>query len=85
MHVTGLSKEKAIEMVLDERRREIPYTASTRLIDMKRLAISKDLTGNVTHKLGDQSFSMPVSDNRMILPVPPKVLSLNPSIPQYER
>ncbi len=85
VHVAGLSKEKAIEMVLDERRREIPYTASTRLIDMKRLAISKDLTGNVTHKLGDQSFSMPVSDNRLILPVPPKVLSLNPSIPQYER
>ncbi|WP_270089821.1 RagB/SusD family nutrient uptake outer membrane protein [Sphingobacterium sp. SYP-B4668] len=85
IHIMDLNKVKTLSLVLDERRREMPYLASTRLIDLKRLHTSGDLTKTIVHKLETQEWSMESSDIRMILPVPPKVLSLNPSIPQYER
>lgn len=83
--LTAETSEEALRIVLEERQREMPYTASTRLIDLKRLHVSGDLTKTIRHKLEDQEFTMESSDRRLILPVPPKVLSLNPTIPQYER
>lgn len=85
VHFAGLDKTEALRVILDERRREMPYVGSSRLIDLKRLHVSGDLTKNIEHRLGDKTYEMSSSDARMILPVPPKVLSLNPSIPQYER
>ncbi|HLR49817.1 MAG TPA: RagB/SusD family nutrient uptake outer membrane protein, partial [Candidatus Sphingobacterium stercoripullorum] len=84
-HFSGVSKEKALELVLDERRRELPFTASNRLIDLKRLQVSGDLQKDIVHKLEGEEFKIDNSDPRLILPVPPTVLSLNPNIPQYDR
>lgn len=83
--IANLSKDETLKLVLDERRREMPYTASTRLIDLKRLATSGDLNKNIIHVLSGKEMSMPSNDPRMILPVAPKALSLNPNMPQYER
>lgn len=85
VHITGLSKEKTLQFVLDERRREMPYTASARLIDLKRLNVVDGFVKTIVHKLDGKEFTMQSNDPRMILPVPPKVLSLNPNIPQYNR
>ncbi|AIM37145.1 hypothetical protein KO02_10930 [Sphingobacterium sp. ML3W] len=76
---------KVLQITLDERRRELPFMASHRLIDLKRLAVTGDLKKTIQHPLEDEMFEMESTDLRMILPVPPKVLSLNPEIPQYER
>lgn len=84
-HITGLTKGQTLQLVLDERRREMPYLASTRLIDLKRLHISGDLTKDIVHKVEEKEYRMSSGDARMILPVPPKVLDINPSIPQYQR
>lgn len=84
-HFSGVSKEKALELVLDERRRELPFTASNRLIDLKRLRVSGDLQKDIIHKLEEEEFKIDNADPRLILPVPPTVLSLNPNIPQYDR
>ena len=84
-HITGLTKEQALKLVLDERRREMPYVGSTRLIDLKRLHATGDLTKEIVHKVESKEYRMSSGDARMILPVPPKVLALNPGIPQYER
>lgn len=83
--LTAETNEAALRLVLEERQREMPYTVSTRVIDLKRLHVSGDLTKTIKHKLEEQEFTMESSDKRLILPVPPKVLSLNPTIPQYER
>jgi len=77
--------KQALTWTLDERRRELAFWASARLIDLKRLAVTGDLVKTIRHPLEKEVFEMQSTDPRMILPVPPKVLSINPGIPQYER
>lgn len=75
----------ALTWTLDERRRELAFWASARLIDLKRLAVTGDLIKTIKHPLEKEVFEMKSTDPRMILPVPPKVIASNPGIPQYER
>ncbi|SPZ85112.1 SusD family [Sphingobacterium multivorum] len=83
--LTSTDPKVVLQTVLDERRREMPFMASDRLIDLKRLAIADNFKKSIQHPLAGKVFEMESTDARMILPVPPKVLSLNPGIPQYER
>lgn len=83
--LTAADKEEALRFVLDERRRELAFVGTHRLFDLKRLNKDPRFAKDVTHKHGDQTFTLPANDSRYILPVPPKVLSMNPGIPQYER
>ncbi|RKE46889.1 RagB/SusD family nutrient uptake outer membrane protein [Sphingobacterium detergens] len=83
--LTAGDPKTALQLALDERRREMPFMASTRLIDLKRLVIADNYKKSIKHPLASKVFEMESTDLRMILPVPPKVLSLNPGIPQYER
>ncbi|MFD2554955.1 RagB/SusD family nutrient uptake outer membrane protein [Sphingobacterium tabacisoli] len=76
---------EALKITLDERRREFPFMASTRFFDLKRLAVTGDLIKTIQHPLDGKMMEIKSNDRRMILPVPPKVLSMNPGIPQYER
>lgn len=75
----------ALKIVLDERRREFALQGSKRIIDLKRLNMEDAYKKDVTHTCGSESWILPANDKRYILPVPPKVLSQNPSIPVYER
>lgn len=83
--LTAANAEEALRIVLDERRRELAFIGTHRLFDLKRLNKDPRFAKTVTHKHGDQTWSLPAGDNRYILPVPPRVLSMNPGIPQYER
>ncbi|MGE8379808.1 MAG: RagB/SusD family nutrient uptake outer membrane protein, partial [Sphingobacterium sp.] len=83
--LTASDPKVVLQLVLEERRREMPFTASDRLIDLKRLVIADNYKKSIKHPLADKVFEMESTDLRMVLPVPPKVLSLNPGIPQYER
>ncbi|ULT26285.1 RagB/SusD family nutrient uptake outer membrane protein [Sphingobacterium sp. E70] len=83
--LTAGDPKTVLQLALDERRREMPFMASTRLIDLKRLVIADNYKKSIKHPLASKVFEMESTDLRMILPVPPKVLSLNPGIPQYER
>lgn len=78
-------KEEALRFVLDERRREMPFTGITRLVDSKRLNLDERFQKTVTHTADGQTWTLPANDNRYILPIPPLVLEQNPEIPQYER
>lgn len=81
----GMSKERAMEIMMDERRRELAFIGACRLIDMKRYMAEGLYTEDVVHIVDGKEIRMPAGDNRLILPIPPKVLSQNPGIPQYER
>ncbi len=85
VHIAGLTNAQTLKLVLEERQREMPFLGSMRLVDLKRLDVTGDLRKNLLHQVDGKTYEMSSSDARMILPVPPKVLSLNPSIPQYER
>jgi len=76
----------ALKIVLDERRREFAFGGSTRLIDLKRLNREADWKKDIVHSAGgSEGWTLPANDPRYILPLPPKVISLNPSLPQYKR
>lgn len=79
------TNEEALVMALDERRREMPNQGLTRLIDLKRLNKDPRFAKTVTHTFGTQTFTLPANDKRYVLPIPPKVLELNPSIPVLDR
>lgn len=74
---TGLQK------ILDERRREFPASYS-RYVDLKRL--NKETPRTVIHP-GDPGieYTLPAGDNRWIIPLPPKVISFRPDLPDYNR
>lgn len=80
-----ISKDAALKFLFDERRREFALTGIYRLVDMKRMMQEGLYTEDVVHTVGNTEFRCPAGDNRFILPLPPAVLSLNPSIPVYER
>ncbi|MCD0488337.1 RagB/SusD family nutrient uptake outer membrane protein [Pedobacter sp. MC2016-14] len=83
--LSASTNEIALKLALDERRREMPYLGITRITDLKRLNMDSRFAKTVTHQVGTQTYTLPANDNRYILPVPPKVLALNPTIPVYNR
>jgi hypothetical protein len=83
--LVAATKDDALRMALEERRRETAYQGSTRLIDLKRLNKDPRFAKTVTHKNGTETYSLPANDKRYILPLPPNVLEFNPSIPVYDR
>jgi tetratricopeptide (TPR) repeat protein len=83
--LVAATKDEALRMALEERRRETPYQGSTRLIDLKRLNKDPRFAKTVTHKNGTETYTLPANDKRYILPLPPNVLEFNPSIPVYDR
>lgn len=81
----GMSQDRALELLFDERRREFCHLGSYRLFDMKRLMAEGRYTDDVVHTVGDEEYRIPANDNRLILPIPPKVLAQNPDMPVYDR
>lgn len=83
--LTANDKEEALKIALDERRREIPFTAITRLVDLKRLNRDDRFKKTITHSADGETWTLPANDRRYIMPIPPSVLEQNPGMPQYER
>lgn len=81
--LTAADKEEALKLVLDERRRELALSGLFRLIDLKRL--EDRFKSPITHSADGESWTLPLNDNRLILPVPNTILAHNPNLPQYER
>lgn len=75
----GNNKNRVIEEVLLERRREL-YGRDLRLFDIKRLGIP------VTHPLGEEeTVAVPANDKKLIWPIYYNYIILNPEIDQNER
>lgn len=78
--------QDALRIALDERRREFTTRGSIRLFDLKRLNREEAFKKEIVHSVPDEgTWILPANDSRYILPIPPKVLSENPSIPQLDR
>ncbi|RAJ73465.1 SusD-like starch-binding protein associating with outer membrane [Chitinophaga dinghuensis] len=83
--LAAATKDDALNLVLEERRRELCFIGCNRLIDLKRLNMDTRLAKTITHTQGTKTWSLPPNDNRYILPVPPKTLEFNSGMPLYER
>lgn len=79
------SNEDALRLVLDERRREFPFNGIIRLVDLKRLNKDTRFQKTITHTNEGETYTLPPNDKRYIIPIPPKVLALNPGMPVYDR
>lgn len=77
--LTATSPAEALDLVLKERRVELAFKGM-RLYDIKRL----NLEGrNISIKHGDKTLAP--GDPKFVLPIPSKVISLNPNIKQNPR
>lgn len=79
------SKEEALRITLDERRREMAFWGYTRLIDLKRLNLDPRFAKTITHKGLGETWTLPANDNRYIMPLPHSMKTFNPNLPVYER
>lgn len=77
--LTAASGAEALELVLRERRIELAFSG-LRLADIKRLNL-EGRNISVTHG----SVTIPANSPRFVLPIPSKVISLNPNIIPNER
>lgn len=89
--LVAATNDDALKIALDERRREMPYLGITRLADLKRLNKDPRFAKTITHEttnsdgLVTSTYTLAPNDLRYVLPIPPKVLALNPGIPEYNR
>jgi tetratricopeptide (TPR) repeat protein len=83
--LVATTNDEALKLALDERRREMPFLGITRLVDLKRLNKDPRFAKTITHKTETQTYTLAPNDLRYVLPIPPKVLALNPGIPVYNR
>lgn len=75
----------ALKMVIDERRRELPFWGFTRLFDLKRLNREADFAKKVVHTVNGQTYTLEPNDPKYVLPIPPVVLQFNPGMKDNER
>lgn len=84
-----MTRKEALELCLDERRRELVNLGIFRLVDLKRMNADKEygqyFAKDVVHSADGQTWTLPANDPRYIMPIPQNVLDYNPDIPQYER
>lgn len=83
--LTAANAEKALKLVLDERRREFPMQGLVRLIDLKRLNLDARFAKTVTHTVNGTDYSLQPNDPKYVLPIPARVLRFNPGMAQNER
>ena len=84
-----MTRKEALELCLDERRRELVYIGIFRLVDLKRMNADKEygqfFAKDVIHSADGETWTLPANDLRYIMPVPQNVLDYSPNMPQYDR
>jgi tetratricopeptide (TPR) repeat protein len=83
--LSATTNKEALNIVLDERRREFSFLSDFRFQDLKRLNTEPDFAKDLVHNFAGVTYNMPANDPRYILPLSRDVVKFNPDIPQYER
>lgn len=75
------SQDAAIQLVLDERRRELPLGHQKRFMDLKRFALETDKPwgkAKVVHAVGTNQYEATIDSEQFIIPIGNTVLLFNP-------
>lgn len=75
----------ALRLVLEERRREMPFLGCTRLIDLKRLNREPEFAKTIVHEVDGTEYKLEPNSPKYILPIPLNVLRFNPEMTPNER
>lgn len=79
-----VSGDKLLEVVLEERQRELAYTG-LRFFDMKRLAKEGIYTRTLTRQFKETTYTLEPNSNRYMFPIAAKIRLLNNGIAQNPR
>lgn len=71
-------KQVLIETILEERRKELPFTGNLRWMDLRRLSHDEYVGLILKRRLNGQLYELPSNDARYVLQIPDKELRLNP-------
>ncbi|MBO9632914.1 MAG: RagB/SusD family nutrient uptake outer membrane protein [Chitinophagaceae bacterium] len=82
--VAASDATQALNMVLDERRREL-FCTTARFFDLKRLSKEPALAKTVTHLYKNTTYTLPPDSKLYVFPIPPRVLEIGPGIVPNER
>ncbi len=66
----GISADSVLTLVLQERRKELPFTGNARWEDLRRLNQEPRFAKDLVRLLDGQSFSLPAGDKRYVYPIP---------------
>lgn len=82
---SGLSKEKALKVVLEERRRELAFIGVLRYIDLKRLNQDPQWAKSIHRTVEGKELTLEPNNPLYQQPIPPKVLRFNPNMKDNPR
>jgi hypothetical protein len=82
--LTATNETEALQHILRERRKELPYTATLRWEDLKRLNRDSRFAVTLTRVHDNVTYTLPPNDRRYVLPFPDDEILLN-GITQNER
>ncbi|MBK5722349.1 RagB/SusD family nutrient uptake outer membrane protein [Dysgonomonas sp. Marseille-P4677] len=82
---TGLTKNGAIKLILEERRRELMMIPGIRLADIKRLAYDPDFKQTVKRTINGKTTIVQPTSNLLLIPIPDIVMEFNPDMEQNIR
>ena len=75
------SQDEVINMVLEERRRELPLAHFKRFLDLKRFTLDAGKPWSktsITHTVGAQTYTGAIDSDKFILPISNLILQYNP-------
>ena len=67
---TALTSTDALTQILNERRKEFPFTGIIRWEDLRRLNSDSRYSVTITHSYNGITYSLPPNDNRYVFPIP---------------
>lgn len=84
--LTASTNDEALNIVLEERRREFAMTGMMRFVDLKRLNKETRFAKTITHTVGTTTYTLEPNSPKYVLPIPAKVMRFNPgTMVQNER
>ncbi|WP_127124718.1 RagB/SusD family nutrient uptake outer membrane protein [Pseudoflavitalea rhizosphaerae] len=80
---TAATEDDALKLVLQERRKELPFTGQLRWEDLRRLNMDPRFMTTVKHIYNGNVYSLPPNDKRYVLRIPELEVNIN-GIPQND-
>lgn len=75
--VTAVNADDALAKILTERRKELPFTGSTRWEDLRRLNKEPAFAKTLTRVLNNQTYTLSPNDPKYTLPIPDDEIRLS--------
>jgi len=79
------TENEALNIILLERRKELPFSGNLRWEDLKRLNLDPRFSKTLSRTVNGQQYTIPPNDSRYVYPIPLIETNFNPLIIQNER